>query len=96
MDETFHEFQIRYEEKSLKAAELAKKAAEMTHTVFTANQKSQKAFTAINSHDKAVMWNTLQEFCGNIPVLSIILRLSQACVYIPLTANSTIKSPLRT
>lgn len=62
MDETFHELQIRYEEKSLKAAELAKKAAEMTHTVFTANQKSQKAFSAINSHDKAVMWNTLQEY----------------------------------
>ena len=62
MDETFHEFQIRYEEKPLKAAEFAKKAAEMTHTVFTANQKSQKAFTAINSHEKVVMRNTLQEY----------------------------------
>lgn len=62
MGETFQELQIRYEEKSLKAAELAKKAAEMTHTVYTAIQKSQKALDAIRIHDKVVMWNTLQEY----------------------------------
>lgn len=62
MKETFQELQIRYEEKSLKAAEFAKKAAEMTHTVYTANQKSQKALDAIKIRDKVVMWNTLQEY----------------------------------
>lgn len=62
MEETLQELQIRYEEKSLKAAEFAKKAAEMTHTVYTANQKSQKALGVIKLHDKAVMWNTLQEY----------------------------------
>lgn len=62
MGETLQELQIRYEEKSLKAAEFAKKAAEMTHTVYTANQKSQKALSAINIHDKVVAWNTLQEY----------------------------------
>ncbi len=34
----------------------------MTHTVYTANQKSQKALDAIKIHDKVVMWNTLQEY----------------------------------
>ena len=62
MDETQQELQIRYEEKALKVAEFAKKAAEMTHTVYTANQKSQKALGAIRIHDKVVMWNTLQEY----------------------------------
>lgn len=62
MEETLQELQIRYEEKSLKAAEFAKKAAEMTHTVYTANQKTQKALGAIKLHDKVVMWNTLQEY----------------------------------
>jgi len=62
MGEALQELQIHYEEKSLKAAELAKKAAEMTHTVYTANQKSQKALSAIKSHDKVVMWNALQEY----------------------------------
>ena len=62
MDKTLQDLQIRYEEKSLKAAEFAKKAAEMTHTVYTANQKSQKALSAINIHDKVVAWNTLQEY----------------------------------
>ena len=96
MDKTFHKPQIRYEEKSLKAAEFAKKAAEITHTVFTENQESQKAFTAINSHDKAVMRNTPQEYLREYSGFWRILRLSQAFVYIPLTANFTIKSPLRT
>ncbi len=62
MEETLQNLQIKYEEKSLKAAELAKKAAEMTHTVLTSNLKSQKALQAINSHDKATMWNALQEY----------------------------------
>ena len=62
MEETLQELQIRYEEKSLKAAEFAKKAAEMTHTVYTANQKSQKALDAIKIQDKVIMWNTLQEY----------------------------------
>lgn len=62
MGETVQELQIHYEEKSLKVAEFAKKAAEMTHTVYTANQKSQKALGAIKIHDKVVMWNTLQEY----------------------------------
>jgi len=62
MEETFQELQIRYEEKSLKAAELAKTAAEMTHTVMTSNRKSQKAFEAIRSQNKITMWNTLQEY----------------------------------
>ena len=62
MEETRQELQIRYEEKALKVAEFAKKAAEMTHTVYTANQKSQKALGAIRIHDKVVMWNTLQEY----------------------------------
>lgn len=62
MEESFQELQICYEEKSLKAAEFAKKAAEMTHTVYTSNQKSQKALDAIKIHDKVVMWNTLQEY----------------------------------
>jgi len=62
MEETFQNLQIRYEEKSLKAAELAKAAAEMTHTVLTSNRKSQKALQAIGSHDKVIMWNTLQEY----------------------------------
>ena len=62
MEEKLQELQIQYEEKSLKAAEFAQKAAEMTHTVYTANQKSQKALGAIRIHDKVVMWNTLQEY----------------------------------
>ena len=56
MEETLQELQIRYEEKSLKAAEFAKKAAELTHTVITAGRKSQKALDAIGTHDKATMW----------------------------------------
>lgn len=51
----FRELQICYEEKSLKAAEFAKKAAEMTHTIYTANQKNQKALGAIKIHDKVIM-----------------------------------------
>lgn len=62
MTENLQDLQIRYEEKSLKAAELAKKAADMTHTVITAGRKSQKAIDAIDTHDKASMWNTLQEY----------------------------------
>ena len=62
MEETLQELQIRYEEKSLKAAEFAKKAAELTHTVYIANQKSQKALGAIKLHEKVTMWNTLQEY----------------------------------
>lgn len=62
MEETLQELQIRYEDKSLKAAELAKTAAEMTHTVYTANRKSQKAFDAIGTRNKITMWNTLQEY----------------------------------
>ena len=62
MEEILQELQSRYEEKSLKAAELSKKAAEMTHTVYTANQKSQKALDAIKIQDKVIMWNTLQEY----------------------------------
>lgn len=62
MESTLQELQIRYEEKSLKAAELAKKAAELTHTVITAGRKSQKALDAIGTHDKATMWNILQEY----------------------------------
>lgn len=62
MEETLQELQIRYEEKSLKAAEFAKKAAELTHTVITADKKSKKALDAIGTHDKATMWNTLQEY----------------------------------
>lgn len=62
MDEKLQELQIRYEEKSLKTAELAKKAAELTHTVCAANTKSQKAIDAIKTHDKVIMWNTLQEY----------------------------------
>lgn len=56
------ELQIQYEEKSLKAAKLAKTAAEMTHTVMAAKRKSQKAFDAINLGNKTTMWNTLQEY----------------------------------
>lgn len=62
MEESPQELQIRYEDKSLKAAELAKTAAEMTHTVYTANRKSQKVFDAIRTCDKKTMWNTLQEY----------------------------------
>ena len=62
MTENLQDLQIRYEEKSLKAAELAKKAADMTHTVITAGRKSQKAIDAIDTRDKASMWNTLQEY----------------------------------
>ena len=39
MEEILQELQIRYEEKSLKAAEFAKKAAEMTHTVYRKSEK---------------------------------------------------------
>ena len=62
MEGAHKELQIQYEEKSLKAAELAKTAAEMTHTVITASKKSQKAMDAIASHDKRTMWNTIQEY----------------------------------
>ena len=34
----------------------------MTHTVITAGRKSQKAIDAIDTRDKASMWNTLQEY----------------------------------
>lgn len=62
MEEKLQELQIRYEEKSLKAAELVKAAAEMTHTVMASNRKSQKAFDVVRSQDKVTMWNTLQEY----------------------------------
>lgn len=62
MESTLQELQIQYEEKSLRAAELAKTAAELTHTVITAGRKSQKALDAIGTHDKETMWNTLQEY----------------------------------
>lgn len=62
MTENFQELQIRYEEKSLKAAEFAKTAAEKTHTVFMAQRKSQEAVDAISSGNKATMWNTLQKY----------------------------------
>ncbi len=42
MEEILQDLQIRYEEKTLNVAELAKSAAEMTHTVLTSNRKSHK------------------------------------------------------
>ncbi|MDE6585619.1 MAG: hypothetical protein K2K80_02945 [Clostridia bacterium] len=42
--------------------EAVKKAAEITHTVCGARNKSAKALSAIKSNDKKFMWNTLQEY----------------------------------
>lgn len=81
MTGTFQGFQIQYEEKSLKAAELAKAAAEKTHTVYTAKMKSQKAFHAIASGDKATMWHTLQEYLRDYAAfINSIARITGLCV----------------
>lgn len=42
--------------------EAVKKAAEITHSVCGAKNKSSKALSAIKSNDKVFMWNTLQEY----------------------------------
>ena len=82
MEETFQELQIRYEEKSLKAAKLAKTAAEMTHTVMASNRKSQRAIDAIGSHDKAIMWNTLQEYLREYSdFINNTVFITGLCVY---------------
>lgn len=39
-----------------------KKAAEITHSVFGAKSKCQNAIIAIESNDKKIMWNALQEY----------------------------------
>lgn len=82
MAETLQELQIRYEEKSLKAARFAKTAAEMTHTVLTSNRKSQKAFDAISSGGKTTMWNTLQEYLREYSdFINNTARATGLCVY---------------
>ena len=82
MEETFRELQIRYEERSFKAAKLAKTAAEMTHTVFTASQKSQNALDAISFHDKTTMWNTLQEYLREYSdFINTTVYFTGLCVY---------------
>lgn len=95
MEESPQELQIRYEDKSLKAAELAKTAAEMTHTVYTANRKSQKAFDAIRTCDKKLCGIRSRNICESIPILSITPHGSPDWVFIVLTKISMSKPQSR-
>lgn len=82
MEGTLQQLQIQYEEKSLKVAELAKKAAKMAHTIFTAEKKSQNAYKAISSHDKSIMWNTLQKYLQEYAdFINKTSRFTGLCVY---------------
>lgn len=49
-------------EKISEFVETIKEAAEATHSFLVANEKSKKAMQAIESNDKAYMWNVLQEY----------------------------------
>lgn len=50
------------QENTVKLFGYVKKAAEMTHTVIMATQKSEKAVFAIQSQDKSTKWIVLQEY----------------------------------
>ncbi len=50
------------QENAAKLFGYVKKAAEMTHAVIMAAQKSEKAISAIQSKDKSTKWMVLQEY----------------------------------
>ena len=50
------------QENAAKLFEYVKKAAQMTHTVIMAKQKTEKADSAIKSQDKSTKWIVLQEY----------------------------------
>ena len=56
------------QENAAKLFGYVKKAAELTHAVIMAAQKSEKAVSAIQSQDKSTKWMVLQEYlkeCGH-------------------------------
>ena len=65
---TSNEFQTLKAQSNERALEIAKiliKAAKETHAVVVKSEaKSKKARESINTHDKDIMWNTLQEYIG--------------------------------
>ena len=50
------------EEKSSIVVELIKKACEAVHITKAAQVKAQKAYEAIQTNDKNILWRTLQEY----------------------------------
>lgn len=61
MVEVDQKLDLPAQENATKMIEYVKKAAEMTHTVITADQKASKAVSAIQTPDKDRKWAVLQE-----------------------------------
>lgn len=59
-----------------------KKAADITHTLATADQKVRKADMAIGMSDKATKWSALQEYLKQYAeFINSLTGLSGICVY---------------
>ena len=70
------------QENAVKLFGYIKKAAEMTHTVILATQKSRKAHSAIQSQDKRTKWMVLQEYLREYgPFINETSPFTNICLY---------------